>query len=157
MFVYTDPFQCQDYRLVLVSTCQQIRLFVAVVDLELILYVSLSCIFSVWRDILSVRTRLAFPTAPVVRAHTWATRSATGTSETFLALRGLLRPLRAQRPWPGRNGPATSPPAWHSASKKKKRASAAKRSLTAMSSPRTCRTRRCGSAFLKKHIIIKFF
>ncbi len=151
MFVYTDPFSCQDYGLVLVSTCQQIRQFVSVVDLALILYLSLSGFLSVWREILSVRTRLAFPTAPVVRAHIWATRSATGTSETFLALRGILWPLQAKQPWPGRNGPATSPPAWLSASKRKKRASAAKCSLTDMSSPRTCRTRRCGSAFLKKH------
>uniref|UniRef100_A0A673MMF8 IQ motif and SEC7 domain-containing protein 2-like n=1 Tax=Sinocyclocheilus rhinocerous TaxID=307959 RepID=A0A673MMF8_9TELE len=98
MFVYTDQFQCQDYRLVLVSICQQIRPFVAVVDLELILCLSLSCFLSVWREILSVRTRLAFPTAPVVRPHTWATQSATGTSEIFLVLRGLLWPLRAQRP-----------------------------------------------------------
>lgn len=145
MFVYTDQFQCQDYRLVLVSTCQQIRPFLAVVDLELIFHLSVSFFFlSVWREILSVRTQLAFPIAPAVRAHTWATQTATGTSETFPALRGLLWPLQAQRAWPGRNGPATNPPAWHSASKRKKRASAAKRSLTAMSSPRTCRTRRCG-------------
>lgn len=45
MFVYTDQFQCQDYRLVLVSTCQQIRPFLAVVDLELIFHLSVSFFF----------------------------------------------------------------------------------------------------------------
>uniref|UniRef100_A0A671LGV8 IQ motif and SEC7 domain-containing protein 2-like n=1 Tax=Sinocyclocheilus anshuiensis TaxID=1608454 RepID=A0A671LGV8_9TELE len=94
MFVYTDPFQCQDYRLVLVSTCQQIRPFVAVVDLELILSLSLVILFP-----LSVEGHPQCPDTASFSDSTCSQGPYLGNSERYGNIRNI----------PGPQGPPVAP------------------------------------------------
>lgn len=89
-------------------------------------------------------TQAVSQTAPAVRAHTWAFRSDTERlRESHRAPRGLLWPHQALQAWPGPSTHASSLPAWLCVSRKRRRTNAAKHSQTAMSSPQTCRIRRC--------------
>lgn len=113
-------------------------------SLSLSLHIYIHIYISVWKGILTVGTQAVSQTAPAVRSRTWAFRTDTSRlQESLWAPRGLLWPLQAQRAWPGPSAHASSLPAWLCVSRKRRRTNAAKHSQTAMSSPQTCRIRRC--------------